>query len=217
MNWVSIGSGNCLSPLRRQAISWQCWLIVNCTLRKKISEIRIKIKNNLFHENAFENIVCEMPFCPGRNGFRYSISLDTCFFVYGIYMSVEKYARILCQYHDFLLMSLPLMLPRHQLPRCWICRFSDVFRPPWTLWRHQIEAFSGFLAFCAGYSLVTGDFTRASDEEPWCFLWAVPVQTAGQAIETPVIRGHCAHYDVTVMANVPLQVIDVKWQIMFDR
>ena len=42
--------------------------------------------------------------------------------------------------------------------------------------------------------------TKASDAELFlCFLWSAPEQTIEQTIETPVIRHHCAHYDVTVV------------------
>ena len=34
----------------------------------------------------------------------------------------------------------------------------DIFRPPITLWRHQMETFSALLAICAGNSPVPGEF-----------------------------------------------------------
>ena len=56
----------------------------------------------------------------------------------------------------------------------------------WTWWRHQMEAFSALLAFCAGNSPVTGEFPvcdrwipriKANDAELWCFLWSAPEWT----------------------------------------
>ena len=159
-----------------------------------------------------------LPFCPGRVELRNCI-VGCMILCYGINMSVEKFARILCQYHDFLLMFLLLMLPRHQLPRYWIRRISGCISST----RNIMTSSNRSIFRVTG--LVCGEFngnrwfplTRTSDAEPWCFLWSVHVQTVGQTIETPVIRGHCAHYDVIVMTKVPLQVIDVKWQIMSDR
>ena len=56
---VSIDSDNGLLPIRRQAIIKNSAEILSIgSLRKKISEIQIKMQN--FHENAFENIVCEI-------------------------------------------------------------------------------------------------------------------------------------------------------------
>ena len=51
-----------------------------------------------------------------------------------------------------------------------------------------METFSALLAICMGISLVSGEFTKASNAELWCFLWPVPEQTAEEAIETPVVR-----------------------------
>ena len=66
MNRVNIGPDNALSPIRRQAIIWnQCWIIVNWTLRNKLQWNFNRHIKLFTHENAFENIVCEMaPFCP---------------------------------------------------------------------------------------------------------------------------------------------------------
>ena len=54
-----------------------------------------------------------------------------------------------------------------------------------------METFSALLAFCAGYSLVTGPRwiprTKASDAELWYFLLFVPEQTVELTIETQVI------------------------------
>ena len=63
MNWVSIGSDNSLSPVRRQAITWtNADLLTIGTLGTKFSEIEIKIQTFSFtsvHKNAFGNVVCE--------------------------------------------------------------------------------------------------------------------------------------------------------------
>ena len=56
-NWVSIGSGNGLSPSHYLN---QCWLIVNWTLRNKLQWNSSRNTKFFIHENAFENVVCEM-------------------------------------------------------------------------------------------------------------------------------------------------------------
>ena len=50
-----------------------------------------------------------------------------------------------------------------------------------------MEAFSALLAFCAGNSPVTSEFTKASDAELLCFPWYAHEQTVVQTIEMPVI------------------------------
>ena len=59
VNSISIGSGNGLSPVRRQAITWtNAGFLSIGTLGTNLSEIW---NTNIFnHENAFESIVCEM-------------------------------------------------------------------------------------------------------------------------------------------------------------
>ena len=53
-----IGSGNGLSPDRRQAIIWTNAGIVNWTLRNKL-QWNLNGNSNIFiHENAFESVVC---------------------------------------------------------------------------------------------------------------------------------------------------------------
>ena len=63
MNWISVGSGNALSPVRRQAITCtnaNLWSIG--PLGTNVSEIRIEIQNFSFlkTENAFGNVVCQI-------------------------------------------------------------------------------------------------------------------------------------------------------------
>ena len=53
--------------------------------------------------------------------------------------------------------------------------FSVKCQESWiSWWRHQIETFPALLALCAGNSPVSGEFTKASDAELWCFLWSTP-------------------------------------------
>ena len=58
-------------------------------------------------------------------------------------------------------------------------------------WRHQMEAFSALLAFCAGNSPVTGEFPTQRpviyDAELWYFHSSAPEPRVGQTMETPVI------------------------------
>ena len=61
MNWISIGWGNGLSPIRCQAINLNQWLlIVNWTLRNKLQWNSNQNTKLFIYENAFENGVCEM-------------------------------------------------------------------------------------------------------------------------------------------------------------
>ena len=59
MNWVSIGSGNGLSPVRRQAITWtRADLLSIGPLGTYFNEMRIEIL--FIKEIAFENVVYEI-------------------------------------------------------------------------------------------------------------------------------------------------------------
>ena len=61
LNWVSIGSGNGLSPVWCQAITWtNADFLSTGPLGTNFSEIQIKMQNLLINENAFENVVCKM-------------------------------------------------------------------------------------------------------------------------------------------------------------
>ena len=55
VNWVSIGSGNGLSPLWHQAITW-----TDVDLLNKLQWNLNPNKEFFIYENAFEKIVCEM-------------------------------------------------------------------------------------------------------------------------------------------------------------
>ena len=61
MHWDSIGSGNDLSPIRRQAITWtNADLLSVGALGTIFSEIWIEILTFSLNKNAFESVVCEM-------------------------------------------------------------------------------------------------------------------------------------------------------------
>ena len=59
MNWVSVGYGNGLSPIRRQAITWtNAGLLSIGPLGTNLNEIRhTKL---LIYEDAFENVACQI-------------------------------------------------------------------------------------------------------------------------------------------------------------
>ena len=60
VNWVSIGSGNGLSPVWHQTITWaNAGLLSIGPLGTNFSEIRIKIQI-FIDENAIENVVRKM-------------------------------------------------------------------------------------------------------------------------------------------------------------
>ena len=60
-NGVGIGSGNGMSPVRCQAITWtNADILLVRSFKTNLSEVRIKIQNISFITNAFKNIVCEM-------------------------------------------------------------------------------------------------------------------------------------------------------------
>ena len=73
MNWVSIGSGNGLSPGRRQAIIWNnAGLLSIGPLGTSFSEIRIEIQNFSFTKMHLKILSAKwQPFCPGGDEFRY--------------------------------------------------------------------------------------------------------------------------------------------------
>ena len=56
MNRVIIGSGNGLSPVRRQVITW-----TNADLFDAWGQISVKFESKFIsiHENAFENVACQ--------------------------------------------------------------------------------------------------------------------------------------------------------------
>ena len=62
VNEVSSGSGNGLSPVKCQAITWtNADLLLIELSGTNFSEIQIKIEDFSFiKKNAFENVVCEM-------------------------------------------------------------------------------------------------------------------------------------------------------------
>ena len=88
----------------------------------------------------------------------------------------------------------------------WLC--AKLAWPPWTVsvitwWRHQTETFSALLVFCAGNSLLTGEFpehrsvARSFDvlfDLAWTNSWA----NSGHAGD---LRRHRDHYDVIVMIS----------------
>ena len=58
VNWVSIGSGNDLSPVLRQAITW-----TNVDILPELDKLQWNSNQNtklFIDENAVENVVCEM-------------------------------------------------------------------------------------------------------------------------------------------------------------
>ena len=69
VNVVNIGSDNGLPPVRCVAITWtNTDLSTGHLLDKNLSEIRIKIQKKFIHENALENVVCELAVLPlGRS------------------------------------------------------------------------------------------------------------------------------------------------------
>ena len=61
MNRVSIGSDNGLSPIQRQAIIWTNIMLLLIWALGTNSDILVKIQKKQFiHENASQNIPCEM-------------------------------------------------------------------------------------------------------------------------------------------------------------
>ena len=67
MNWVSTGSDNGLSPVRRQAITWaNAHLLSIGPLGTNCREIRIKTQKHFIQENVFENVLGETAFILSR-------------------------------------------------------------------------------------------------------------------------------------------------------
>ena len=70
-------------------------------------------------------------------------------------------------------------------------------------WRHQMETFSALLALCAGNSPVTGEFPHKGKWRGTLVFSVICAWTNGwvNSRYTGDFRRHCAHYDVTVMAD----------------
>ena len=63
MNQVNIGSDNGMTPIWRQAIIWTNAGLLSIGplgTNLPVSEISIKMKKPIIHENAFENTDCKM-------------------------------------------------------------------------------------------------------------------------------------------------------------
>ena len=61
VNWINIGSGKGLAPIRRQAITWTTVHVLSNGLSEKKNQWNSNKYTKLFiQENAFENVVCEI-------------------------------------------------------------------------------------------------------------------------------------------------------------
>ena len=61
LSWVSVGSGNGLLPVHRQAIAWtNAGLLSLGPPGTNFSEIRIEMQNFSLIRNAFENVICQI-------------------------------------------------------------------------------------------------------------------------------------------------------------
>ena len=99
---------------------------------------------------------------------------------------------------------------------------SNVLIISW--WRHQVEAFSALLAFCAGISPVTGEFPAQRPVTQSLIFslncaWTNSWTNNGDAGD---LRRHRAHYDVIVMYQLlfPYWVQSVprnlmRWSLVF--
>ena len=68
-----------------------------------------------------------------------------------------------------------------------------------TWWSHRMEILSALLASCSGNSPVTGQFpAQRPVTRSFNVVWTNSIANNGDAGDR---RGHCAHYDVTVMDN----------------
>ena len=89
MNWVNIGSGNGLSPVRRQAITWTNVDFLSIgPLGTNFSEIWIKIQNFSFVKMHLKiSFVNWRPFCPGGvnwtlgNKFQWNVNENGTIFI----------------------------------------------------------------------------------------------------------------------------------------
>ena len=69
----------------------------------------------------------------------------------------------------------------------------------WTWWRHQMDAFSALLAFCAGNSPVTGEFPHKGQWRGALIFSLIWINAWVNNGEAGNLRSHRAHYDVIVM------------------
>ena len=119
----------------------QCCVIVNWTLRDKLKWDFDQNTKIFIHENAYENIVCEITaILSGEDG------LSNAFEYY-----------ILKNYHT---LKITATSSRDQYLFLWI-----------SLWRHQMKTFSALLSLCAGKPPVTVGFPsrKHGNTDLWCF------------------------------------------------
>ena len=136
MNWVITGSGNGLSPVRCQAITWPNADLLSIGLSAtNLSEIWIKMQNLSFMKTHLKMLSVKwQPFCPGWDELKPSSAGPVYIWDLNLVITLLK------------------MSP--QCSQCWaISRHSA---NPW--WHHQMETFSALLALCPGNSPVTGEF-----------------------------------------------------------
>ena len=84
----------------------------------------------------------------------------------------------------------PLASPGRNLPWHWLCEW-------W--WRHQMETFSPLLAFCAGNSPVTVEFSSQRPVTRRFDVFCARIKGWVNNREAGDFRRHRAHYDVTLM------------------
>ena len=93
LTWVIISSDNSLPPVRRQAITYyfyQYWLIVSWTLRNKLQWNSNQNTKPFVHENAFEDVICEMGVvCP--RGDKLTVNDNGVFTIWTVYVFNQFY------------------------------------------------------------------------------------------------------------------------------
>ena len=131
------------------------------------------------HENASENIVCEMAIILSGWG-RWSW-IDWLLYIQLFRRYVQLPIRVqgICS---------PLLLGHHSNPStddicsCQIGRFGPIRLA--TRWRHDMETLSSSLALYAWNSPVTGGFhrQRASYAERWCIFFAIQAELSNKQL-----------------------------------
>ena len=107
VNRVSIGSDNGLSPIRSHCLN-QCWIIINWTLRNKLQWNFNQNTKFCIHENASENIVCEMAAILSRGRWVNSLRPNDAIWQH---RSGSTLAQV---------MACCLTTPSHYLNQCWL-------------------------------------------------------------------------------------------------
>ena len=168
MNWAIIGSGNGLSPIRHQAITWtNDGLMPIGLLGTNVYEIWIGILNIFIQENALNMSSAKMAAILSKGE-----GDELRWISQGYPILQQPPAMNLMGYRDSMICYGGVLT---RLSRCMMTSSNgNIFGVTGPLCREF-----------TGHRWIP--LTKASDAGLWCFLWSAPVQKVVHTIETPVI------------------------------